>query len=376
MINYDKNELKKYSDMLRAVASLSKLSSESSTPYLGYRQAENIYCLVFNADNISRVDCSADASLNGIGIGIKTFLENNGRTMQKVAEFNKDMECFQGKTPKEIVEIVAYLRNERIESTKRIYGLKEMIYHCVVRNSGNIKVFECPMDLVDIKSIKNVTFSSKNTISFRDNFNEYSINLSKSTLYKRFITDNVLLDINVDILDDPYEAVLSLISERKSGLQFAPITKEKEHIFLPLYSDKGGKRYVPEKSSLNQWNAAGRKRNSNEVYIQIPSWIHKKFPDFFPGRDQAFKLNLPDKNILSAKVCQDGGKALMSNPNQELGKWLLRNVMNLEENELLTYERLQELDVDSVVIYKESEGEYSIDFTTMGSFDQFKEEID
>lgn len=376
MINYQKNELKKYSDMLRAVASLSKLSSESSTPYLGYRQAENIFCLVFNADNISRVDCSVDASLNGVGIGIKTFLENNGRTMQKVAEFNKDMERFQGKTPKEIVEIVAYLRNERIESTKRIYDLKEMIYHCVVRNSGNIKVFECPMDLVDIKSIKNVTFSSKNTISFRDNFNEYSINLSKSTLYKRFITDNVLLDINVDILDDPYEAVLSLISEGKSGLQFAPITKEKEHIFLPLYSDKGGKRYVPEKSSLNQWNAAGRKRNANEVYIQIPSWIHKKFPTFFPGRDQAFNLNLPDKKILSAKVCQDGGKALMSNPNQELGKWLLRNVMNLEENELLTYERLQELDIDSVVIYKEAEGEYSIDFTTMGSFDQFKEEID
>ena len=376
MLNYKKDQLKNYGNMLKAVASLSKLSSESSVPYLGYRQTENIYCLIFNADNISRVDCSADASLNNVGIGIKTFLENNGRTMQKVAEFNKDRNNFTDKTPREIVEIISYLRNERIESTKRIYGLNEMIYHCIVRNEGRIRVFECPMDLIDIKSIKNVTVSNKNTILFKDNINEYSINLSKSTLYKRFITNNVLIDIDVDILDNPYDAVLSLLTEKKPYLTFAPIIKEKQHIFLPLYSDKGSKRNVPEKSGLNQWNAAGRKRNPDEVYIPIPAWIHRRFPDFFPQRDEAFELILPDKNILSAKVCQDGGKALMTNPNLDLGKWILRKVMNLKENELLTYERLEELDIDSVVIYKEAEGKYSIDFTAMGSFDQFKEEVD
>lgn len=374
MLKYRKEQLEKYREMLKAVASLSKLSSESSAPYLGYRQAENIYCLIFNADNISRVDCSADAFLDDIGLGIKTFLENNGRTMQKVAEFNKDMKSFSGKTPREIVRIVSHLRNERIESTKRIYGLKEMVYHCIVRSEGKIKVFECPMDLIDIKSIKDINVN-KNTILFRDNINEYSINLSKSTLYKRFITNNVLMDIDVDILENPYDAVLSLLTEKKSSLIFAPIIKEKQHVFLPLYSDKGGKRNVPEKSGLNQWNASGRKRNPDEVYIPIPAWIHRKFPDFFPKRDQTFELVLPDKNILSAKVCQDGGKALMTNPNLDLGKWILRKVMNLAENELLTYERLEELDIDSVVIYKESEYKYSIDFTAMGSYDQFKEEI-
>ena len=180
MLNYELEKLKNYEDMLKAVALLSKLSSESSAPYLGYRQTENIYCLAFNAENISRVDCSADATLNNVGIGIKTFLENNGKTMQKVAEFNKDMLSFSGKTPREIVEIVAHLRNERIESTKRIYGLDDMIYHCIVRSKGKIKVFECPMDLIDIKSIKCIDASRNNTISFRDNLNEYSINLSKS----------------------------------------------------------------------------------------------------------------------------------------------------------------------------------------------------
>ncbi|MBN1072079.1 NgoFVII family restriction endonuclease [Clostridium botulinum] len=364
----------KYKNMLTAMATLSKLSSESSIPYLGYREVENIYCKAFDAENISRVDCSADAAKNGIGIGIKTFIEGNGKSLQKVAEFNKDMDMFRGKTPREVVNIISNLRNERINATKRIYGLTNMIYHCVVRSVGQIKVFECPMDLINIKTIKNISFSSKNTITFEDDLNEYSINISKSTLYKRFLTKDVILEFSVKILQDPYEVITNLLNTDRAILKFAPIVEEKEHIFLPLYSDRGG-RNVPEKSGLNQWNAGGRKRNPDEVYIPIPAWIHQRFNGFFPSKDKAFDLILPDKNVISAKVCQDGGKALMSNPNQDLGKWILRNVMNLGEQELLTYERLAELGVDSVVIYKENSEKYSINFTTLGSFDRFKEEI-
>ena len=69
---------KKYKDMLMSIASLSRLSSDSSIPYLGYREVENMYCKAFDAENISRVDCSADAAKNGIGVGIKTFIEGNG----------------------------------------------------------------------------------------------------------------------------------------------------------------------------------------------------------------------------------------------------------------------------------------------------------
>ncbi|WP_061313255.1 restriction endonuclease PLD domain-containing protein [Clostridium botulinum] len=364
----------KYKNMLTAMATLSKLSSESSIPYLGYREVENIYCKAFDAENISRVDCSADAAKNGVGVGIKTFIEGNGKSLQKVAEFNKDMDMFRGKTPREVVNIISNLRNERINATKRIYGLTNMIYHCVVRSVGQIKVFECPMDLINIKTIKNISFSSKNTITFEDNLNEYSINISKSTLYKRFLTKDVLLEFSVEILQDPYEVITNLLNTDRAILKFASIVEEKEHIFLPLYSDRGG-RNVSEKSGLNQWNAGGRKRNPNEVYIPIPAWIHQRFNGFFPSKDKVFDLILPDKSVISAKVCQDGGKALMSNPNQDLGKWILRNVMNLGEKELLTYERLVELGVDSVVIYKENSKKYSIDFTTLGSFDRFKEEI-
>lgn len=369
----DKKNQKEYYETLGAVANLSNLFSESPSPYLGYRAVENIFCKSLEADNLSRSDCSADAAKDKVGIGIKTFLNDNGRSLQKVAEFNKDAEKFRGKQSKEVVDIVSKLRNERIQATKRIHGLDDIIYHCVVRELGKIKIFECPMDEIDTSLIKNIK-TKKNTITFEDDKNEYSINLSKSTLYKRFITEDVIKDIDVKIIEDPYEAVRNLVKNTESNkLTFAPIRKEKEYVYLPLFSDRGGRK-VPEKSGLNQWNAGGRPRDVNEVYISIPAWIHKKFPNFFPPRDEAFELLLPDGNVLSAKVCQDGSKALMSNPNAALGKWILRQVMDLEERELLTYERLEELGLDSVAIYKESNDKYTIDFTRIGSYDKFHEE--
>lgn len=129
---------------------------------------------------------------------------------------------------------------------------------------------------------------------------------------------------------------------------------------------------VQEKSGLNQWNAGGRNRDYDEVYIPIPAWIHKKFKGFFPERDKAFNLRLPGKEIISAKVCQDGNKALMSNPNKKLGEWLLRKVLNLKKGELLTYKKLLDVGVDSVLITKNSTTEFEIDFKKVGTYSDFK----
>lgn len=118
----------------------------------------------------------------------------------------------------------------------------------------------------------------------------------------------------------------------------------------------------------------GRPRDLNEVYIPIPAWIHKKFPNFFPPRDTPFNLHIPSGEVLSAKVCQDSSKALMTNPNQKLGQWLLRGVLNLREGELLTYEKLERIGLDSVTVYKISEGEYGIDFTKAGTYEKFAKE--
>jgi hypothetical protein len=370
--NQEAEKKKYYGNMLKCIGSLSRLFSESDEPYIQYRIAENLFCKSFDATNLSRTDCSADASKDGIGIGIKTFLEKNGATMQKVAEFNGDHGLFQDLNDEEKIRKVSSLRNMRIDTTKRIFGLENMVYHCVTRKPNRIMIHELPMDNVSIENIRNIK-KRENVISFEDGLNFYSFNISKSTLYKRFNTKGPLLELPVNILEDPFDSLERMLNVAREVIAFSPI-KEQEHIFLPLYSYNDGINIVPEKSGLNQWNASGRPRDPNEIYIPIPVWIHTKFPGFFPSRDNSFVLVLPNNREMSAKVCQDNSKALMSNPNSDLGKWLLRDVLNLRERELLNYEKLNNIGLDSVVIYKTEDGKYDIDFTAVGSYEEFKEE--
>ena len=73
-------------------------------------------------------------------------------------------------------------------------------------------------------------------------------------------------------------------------------------------------------------------------------------------------------------MCQDGSKALMSKHNADLGKWLLRDVLNLKEGQLLTYKKLQEIGLDSVIIERIDSRTYAIDFRSSGTYEQFMEE--
>lgn len=383
MLNYPSERVNIYKEMLENTGALSKLFSESESPYLVSRSTENIYCEGLKAENLSRSDCTADAKFidpehGNIGIGIKTFLHNNGRTLQKVAEFNKQTNEYRDKNPRELVKTVAELRNKRILFTNSTHDLSRMIYHCVTRSPGMIHIYELPMDLIDIPNIKNVT-KKATTIFFEDGRNEYSFSLSKSTLLKRFDLNELepILEFPVNIIEHPYLALSSLgnsISNSMVAEPGATLNIEKPYVILPLFSDRG-ERSVPERSGLNQWNANGRARDADEIYIPIPAWIHTSFPDFFPERDVTFTLQLPDNKELSTKVCQEGRKALMSNPNKDLGKWLLRQVFNLEERELLTYQQLIDLDIDSVRVTKHSDDYYQIDFCQLGTYDDFKEQI-
>lgn len=131
--NQPEKQLEYYREMLKTIGSLSRLFSESREPYVEYRIAENLFCKSFGAKNLSRTDCSADASKGNLGIGIKTFLEKNGATMQKVAEFNSEHNLFKELNPEEKIKKIAELRNKRIGATKRIFGLNDLIYHCVTR---------------------------------------------------------------------------------------------------------------------------------------------------------------------------------------------------------------------------------------------------
>ncbi len=355
----------KYIESLQIVGNLSNFFSDSQTPYLYYRIAEKIFCDAFAANDLSRGDIAFDAAKDGVGIGLKTFLKNNDKTLQKVAEFNKDRFLYESKSPEEIVHIVAHLRNERVKLAKNISGVHDSLYHCVIRSEKKFFIFEEDMPKIDLHAIKEIK-KQKNSLWFHDGIHEYNFNLSKSTLLKRFNTENFVEEFDVEIFDNPLLKIKECFSQKEQKVE--QTSKITDTVYLPLY---GTGKIVPEKSGLNQWNAAGRVRDSDEIYIPIPAKVHKQAPHFFPPRDKEFMLKLPDATVLSVKVCQDNSKALMSNPNKALGKWLLRDVLNLKEDVLLTYEKLQTIGIDAVRIDKYDDGNYAIHFATLGSYEEF-----
>lgn len=357
----------KYQDFLKIVGGLSNLFSDSPVPYLYYRVAEKIFCEAFNADNLSRSDVSLDAMKSGLGIGLKTFIRGNSKTFQKVAEFNQDRPLYNDLRDIELVKKVAQLRNERISFAENVYNISNSIYHCVVRDENKFLIFEEPMHKININKISDVK-NNKSSVSFNDGVSDYSFLISKSTLTKRFTTKPIEYDFDVKILKDPLKE-LKVIFSRKD-LTFDSTRKIKRTIYLPLY---GKNQIVFEKSGLNQWNAGGRKRDLNEVYIPIPAEVHKKYPNFFPSRDKAFTIKLPNKQNMKSKICQDGGKALMSYSNKELGEWILRDILKLDEGTLLTYEKLQTIGIDSIRLDKISEDEFDINFSSLGKYEKFRQ---
>ncbi len=371
-----KSEQDKYELLLRIVAALSKLSADSSTiPYLYYRMAENIFCRAFEAKNLSRSDISIDASKSSYGIGLKTFLHKNSHCLEKVAEFNKERHLYANSilNADELILKIANFRNKRITSTCGMCSVPtdNLLYHCVTRADSVLYLHEEPMHLIDIDNIS-IKSTKDNTISFHDGLEEYCFNISKSTLFKRF-NINPIYAIPVKIFDDPFDLLERYLSD-----EFQADTSNRivDTICLPLYAyeSRTHNKYVPERSGLNQWNAGGRERKPNEVYIRIPAEIRRHKPDFFPPRDVSFTLNLPNGNFKMAKVCQDNSKALMSNPNEDLGKWILRDVLNLAENELVTYEKLEQIGVDTVQLNKFEDGTYEINFRELGSYELYKQQ--
>lgn len=371
-----KSSQESYVRLLQIVGSLSNLFSESDIPYLYYRVAENIFCRAFDANNYSRADTSVDAGKNsfGFGFGLKTFIyKQKGQCYEKIAEFNKDRSRYKDINDlQELIKVISNLRNKRINFAKNSYDLDQIIYHCVVRQPGFFILFEEEMNIIDIDNIRDIK-EKNNTIYFNDQVNEYSFNLSKSTLFKKFIINDQLHRFEVNKIEDPFTILEKIYNDSQEILIDNQQQQSFQFVILPLYSTKTLPKNVPEKSGLNQWNAGGRLRHNKEVYIPIPKWIHKKFPNFFPPRDVSFQLKLPDNTLLSAKVCQDDSKALMSNPNKDLGEWLIDKVLQLPSSQIVTYEMLESIGIDSVEVRKIDDDYFEINFKELGSYEDFKE---
>ncbi len=370
-----------YLSFLSLIGSLSNLFAESDIPFIHYRATELLFCKCFEAENLARFDDSYDAKKWDAGIGIKTFiLPPGGSTPQKVAEFDSLAPQLVGLSAEDAAKTVAGWRNQRIETTDATHAITgHSIYHVIGRTKGMLKLFIVDYDKIKIDALRIIKKTSAG-FTFSDGLHDYSFNRSKSTLLEKFIlpSEDKVITVPVEIDQNPLETLKRLMdnpighniihgekSDNGLGVRIDVARDqqvEQSSVVLPLFSTREHGA-VPGKSGLNQWNAGGRPRDPNEVYIPVPARIHEENPTFFPERDVPFVLKLPNGSRLSAKLCQDGRKGLMSNPNKALGKWLLRDVLRIPEGEIVTREMLDIRGFDSLIIIKESNEVYRLELS-------------
>ena len=257
-----------------------------------------------------------------------------------------------------------------------------------------MQIYEAAFEPIDISSIRLIpNRGNSNSIYFTDNKHIYHFSKSKNTLYMIFDQMELLDSFSVDIEEDPYALLQTLFdgpglpSDQPllTELINKPTVDRRNQLCLRLYSvRRNGENYVPIKSGLNQWNGSRtvyrngvligeRPRDENELYIPYPKQDRDR-KVFFPPRDTPFDLMLPDGQWIKAKVCQADSKAIMSNPNNLLGKWLLRDVFNLPVGTVVTYEMLEIFDVDCVIFTKIDDLKYTVDFGNVGTYESFYEQ--
>jgi len=383
-----------------------------------------------------------------VGVGVKTFVAARSarHKFEKIAEFTADANAgvFDGLDSEQLLRKAIELRNARLSSDAIAYGINvsNAIYHCLIRLEGAAMIHEEPMSLVNVSMLHPsdtdgkplAVLSEKPVMS--DGRNVYSYNKSKRVLYKRFpvvvppptqFGGMIQLPINRRILDQlleggapgfiqaPEAAQLELTSTLGLGTEvvYQQPSVESEHcveegaqassavlevdgdftydmiikrptdfVILPLYSPRENE--VAEKSGINQWNAGGRVRTFGEAYIPVPAWIHGAFPGFFPDRNHSFRLRLQDGTVVSAKICQQGSKALMSDPNDVLCRWLYTAIepnlsydqikRRLPESRPYTYKDLVTVGKDCVKVSKVSGKDYQFELTfcKLGDYAKFE----
>ena len=407
-------DAERYEYLLASIASISGLFSKSDVPYVDSRFVENLFVTTTGAVDCGRADMSFDALLpGGIGVGIKTFVGGNAcHKNEKVAEFTTLARegHFRGVGKKELVRRIAVARNARISANAAEYAidLDKCVYHCLIRLPGGAVVHEEPYRLIDVSNLRPLTKSGRPAegwsdmgegVFFTDGISRYSYSVSKNVLIKRFEFDPTSGFMPLAIHPDPLSLLDQLVGRAPSTRRTTMASSSAmaidvnedpgrpgiDYIILPLYSPRD--HVVHPKSGLNQWNAGGRTRTFGEAYVLIPAELRDQFPSFFPPQHEHFDLILPNGNaVRRAKVCQQGGKALMTESNIELGRWLISVIdptTRLSDfggpvgrRRPYTYADLAAIGSDSVMIRREGKGKsakYSAKFASLGSYEDFME---
>lgn len=409
-------DIERYSRLLQAVASMSRLYSDNTIPYVDSRFVEKLFVETSGAKDLSRSDKSFDALLSpDIGVGIKTFLSASGNSKrEKVAEFTSFANNgeFEGLLPEQLALKAASFRNNRVlsDANELAITVEKSIYHCLVRTGGGAIVHEEPYMLVDLENLRPTDRSGKilkkwqaigKGVFFTDGFSNYNFNGSKNVLFKEFKFESGTGVIELPIFEDIFERVTKWFDggmpqaikvSDDSGKDLLTLDTPDygrpgiDFVVLPLYSVRTGLKEVAEKSGINQWNAGGRLRKFGEAYIPIPIEVHRRCPGFFPERDTKFPMLLPNSSVaVPGKVCQESSKALMSDPNTVLGNWIMKVLRpSLKDPDFLraptsvdkpfVYNDLLAIGKDSVIVKKtvvDSISNYSLEFAPIGRYEEF-----
>lgn len=399
------NNTATYSKYLRSVASLSSLFSDQLTPLINYRTAERLFNLCSGAQDVSRGDSSFDSVFRDVktgvrvGVGVKTFTatSSSGVSTEKIAEFSNPsyLKLINGLNPKDLALTVAGFRNQRVTADAVELGidLASSYYHCIVRLPGSLVVHEEPYSLINLDSLYPTDARGKRTknwsknidghLYFGDGHHLYTFHTGKNVLYKKFdlrrgYTSNPL---SIVILKNIFDRIATLMpaSLNLSDETGALNVTDNAYLVLPLYSPS--KRKVFPKSGINNWNAAGRPRNFGEAYVPIPALVHRLMPKYLPNRDQTFRLALPNDEIVQAKVCQSGGKALMSAPNAALCEWLYEQIdgsivvakKRLSQKRPYVYDDLVKIGKDSVVLRRSNrqDADFELEMAELGTYEEW-----
>lgn len=402
-----------YREALIAVGGLSRLFSESDLPFFHYRFIENLFVRATVGKNISRQDAVFDALVgenHGIAVGVKTF------TMSKKAQYKyekvQEFTSLAGKgtigkmNDKDLIRAISLERNRRIavESASFNVDPNKSVYHCLIRREGQAIVHEEPYPSISIETISPLTPNGKklpkfskrtSNIHFYDGSSYYRYSRSKNVLFKRFEIAKgetwkpIPIAIKEDVFSQLFENALEgsvLVDHRITGLYEDKLEiPGVDYVILPLYSTRSGEKEIPEKSGLNQWNAAGRQRKFGEAYISVPREIHRNCGGFFPLSNK-FNLYLPNtQEPASASLCQAGFKALMTNPNDELCKWIFKVIdpkfslsmyNKAPSRKPFTYADLETAGYDAVRVSKTKVANkpgYEIQFEEIGAYEDFLE---
>ena len=118
-------------------------------------------------------------------------------------------------------------------------------------------------------------------------------------------------------------------------------------------------RNLPKGSSGLNWGQRS-KREPNEAYIRVPSYVQKA--KFFPPRGSYFSMHTDDGKMFICSIRQDKGKGIHSSKNSLLGEYFRRRLgvplgKRVEKSHLEKYGRT------NVTFYKIDDENYMMDFS-------------